>query len=89
MINALQASIFVKPVCNTIAFEAIGVEEFCIPPYRAAHFMLEEAINWSTLVHTNGIRHIRLIVEHKHLKMFKNEMARVQAELDEFPRYKK
>lgn len=88
-LNALQASIYVKPTCHSICIPAISIGDlFNFPVRRCAKIMLEMCIAWSTLVHTNGIRHIKLMnwrsVE---CDIFANEMEKLQEDLDNLPRF--
>ena len=62
IMNALQAAIYVKPTCQSIAIPGMSLgEQMQFPVKRSARLMLEMCINWATLVNTNGIRHIKLM----------------------------
>lgn len=90
-LNTLQASIYVKPTCHSICLPGISIGEiFQFPIRRCARIMIEMCINWSTLVHTNGIRHIKLMNwRAAEADMFAQEMEAVQKDLDKLPRFLK
>lgn len=60
----------------------LSVGGFCYPPRRSARILIEEIINWSTLVETNGIRKIFIAnwKEPDH-EAFVTEMKEIQKNL--------
>ena len=90
ILNILQTAVYVRPTCHSIIIPGISVGEiFQFPIRRCARIMIEMCINWASLVHTNGIRHIKLMNWRKvEADLFAQEMVKIQQEIDQLPRFK-